>query len=148
MSPMKLSCEIISKSDQWFQRRRFFKNFFMSVYCKWSPFTRGVTDHNFANSFWKGSPKKHFSEIILKSDQRRRFLKNCLNEIPFDCHGNQTFFYGIKFNEQVSKVASQETFLPSLVRIGLAVWEEKMRKEIVDSRRTILKAPLEHVVLR
>ena len=27
-------CEIISKADQRFQRRRFFKNFFMSVYCK------------------------------------------------------------------------------------------------------------------
>ena len=39
------------------------------------------TDQNFANSFWKGSPKEHFCEIISKSDQRfqrRRFLKNCL----------------------------------------------------------------------
>ena len=39
------------------------------------------TDKNFANNFWKGSPKEHSCEIILKSDQRflrRRFLKNCL----------------------------------------------------------------------
>ena len=27
----KHSCEIVSKSDQWFWRRRFFKNFFMSI---------------------------------------------------------------------------------------------------------------------
>ena len=30
-SPKEHSCEIISKSDQGFQRRRFFKNFFMSI---------------------------------------------------------------------------------------------------------------------
>ena len=39
------------------------------------------TDQNFANNFWKGSPKEHSCEIILKSDQRflrRRFLKNYL----------------------------------------------------------------------
>ena len=38
-------------------------------------------DQNFANSFWKGSPKEHSCEIILKSDQRflrRRFFKNYL----------------------------------------------------------------------
>ena len=35
------------------------------------------TDQNFANNFWKGSPKEHSCEIILKSDQwfrRRRFF--------------------------------------------------------------------------
>ena len=39
------------------------------------------TDQNFMNTFWKGSPKEHFCEIVLKSDQpfpRRRFLQNCL----------------------------------------------------------------------
>ena len=37
-------------------------------------------DQNFANIFWKGSPKEHFCEISSRSDQRfqRRFLKNCL----------------------------------------------------------------------
>ena len=37
-------------------------------------------DQNFANSFWKGSPKEHSCEIILKSDQLflRRFFKNYL----------------------------------------------------------------------
>ena len=37
------------------------------------------TDQNFANNFWKGSPKEHSCEIISKSDQhfqRRRFFKN------------------------------------------------------------------------
>ena len=63
-------------------------------------------------------------------------------------------FDGIKFCEQLLKRTSQGTFLPSLVQIGEAVWEEKMFKEIVDDARrttrhiTTLKAPLEHVVLR
>ena len=37
------------------------------------------TDQNFANNFWKGSPKEHSCEIVSKSDQRfrkRRFLMN------------------------------------------------------------------------
>ena len=44
---------------------------------------------NQTNEFWKGSPKEHSCEIILKSDQRfqrRRFLKNCLknsNSLPW-----------------------------------------------------------------
>ena len=41
------------------------------------------TDQNFANSFWKGSPKEHFCEINTESDQRfqrRKFLKNCLKD--------------------------------------------------------------------
>ena len=40
-----------------------------------------LTDQNFANNFWKGSPKEQSCEIISKSDQwfqRRRFLKNSL----------------------------------------------------------------------
>ena len=58
-------------------------------------------------------------------------------------------FDGIKLCEQILKRTSQGTFLPSLVQIGLAVWEEKMFKEIVhDGHITTLKAPLEHVVLR
>ena len=58
-------------------------------------------------------------------------------------------FNGIKFCEQFLKRTSQGTFLPSLVQIDPAVWEEEMFKEIVDDRHiTTLKAPLEHVVLR
>ena len=58
-------------------------------------------------------------------------------------------FDGIKFCEQFLKRTSQGTFLPSLVQIGPAVWEEKMFKEIVDDAHlTTLKTPLEYVVLR
>ena len=139
-SPKEHSCEIISKSDQRFLRRRFFKNFFMSVYVQKAPIhqshvygrikilrthfkkghTRNIpvklfqnltcgfgeeffltissscpnsarsphspepclwTDQNFANKFWKGSPKEHSCEIIIKSDQRflRRFFKNFMS---------------------------------------------------------------------
>ena len=42
---------------------------------------------------------------------------------------------GIKFCEQILKRTSQGTFLPSLVQIGPAVWEEKMFKGIVDDAR-------------
>ena len=59
-SPKEHSCEIISKSDQQFRRRRFFKNFFMSLYSARSPNSPEPcfwADQNFANSFWKGSPK-------------------------------------------------------------------------------------------
>ena len=38
-----------------------------------------LTDQNFANDFWKGSPKEYFYEIISKSGkcfQRRKILKN------------------------------------------------------------------------
>ena len=44
-------------------------------------------------------------------------------------------FDGIKFCEQFLKRTSLGTFLPSLVQIGPAVWEEKMFKEIVDDTR-------------
>ena len=65
-------------------------------------------------------------------------------------------FDGIKFCEQFLKRTSKRRFLPSLVQIGPAVWEENMLKEIVDDAQrmtddghiTTLKAPLEHVVLR
>ena len=36
------SCEIILKSDKQFRRRRFFKNFFMSLKCEKPPFTRAM----------------------------------------------------------------------------------------------------------
>ena len=61
-----------------------------------------------------------------------------------------------KFCEQILKRTSQGTFLPNLVQIGPAVWEEKMFKKIDDNTQqmtedrhiTILKAPLAHVELR
>ena len=92
------------------------------------------TDQNFANSFWKGSPKEHFCEIISKSDrwfQRLRFLMNCLKKSMATRVNDR-----IKFCEHFLKRTSQGTFLPSLVRIGPVVWEKKMCKEIVDAPRT------------
>ena len=81
-SPKEHSCEIISKSDLQFRKRRFFKNFFMSLYSARSPNSSKPcfwADQNFANKFWKGLPKEHSCKIISKSDQRfwrRRFFKN------------------------------------------------------------------------
>ena len=47
-------------------------------------------------------------------------------------------FDGIKFCEQLFKMTSQGTFLPSFVQTDPVVWKEKMLKEIVthDGRRT------------
>ena len=61
-SPKEHSCEIISKSHQQFRKRRFFKNFFMSLYSARSPHSSEPyfwADQNFANKFWKGPPKEH-----------------------------------------------------------------------------------------
>ena len=82
-SPKEHSCEIISKSDQQFWRTRFLRisSCPYSARSPQSPEPCLWMDQNFANNFWKGSPKEHSCEIISKSDQRfqrRRFLKNCL----------------------------------------------------------------------
>ena len=45
-------------------------------------------------------------------------------------------FDGIKFCEQFLKRSSQGTFLPSLVQIGPAVWEEMFKEIVDDARRT------------
>ena len=45
-----------------------------------------------------------------------------------------TLFDGIKFCEQILKRTSQKTFLPSLIQIGSAVWEQMMFQDIVDNR--------------
>ena len=57
-------------------------------------------------------------------------------------------FDGIKFCEQFLKRTYQGTFLPSLVQIGPAVWEEMFKEIVHDGHITILKAPLNHVVLK
>ena len=41
-SPQEHSCELISKSDQRFQRKSIFSNFFMTVQVKKPPFTRAI----------------------------------------------------------------------------------------------------------
>ena len=75
-------------------------------------------------------------EIISKSDQRfkkRRFFKELLKKFYFVTM-TTSVYDGIKFCQQFLKWTSQGRFLPSLVQIGPAVWEE-MFKEIV-ARRT------------
>ena len=105
-SPKEHFCEIISKSDRRFQRRRFFKNIFMSVLCKKPPFTRAT--------FMDGSK---FREQILKSVTQGTFLCNyfkigpvVLEEIFTELLKKFHFvamatrdFDGIKFCEQFLK---------------------------------------------
>ena len=131
-SPKEHSFEIISKSDLQFQRRRFFKNFFMSVQCKKPPFTaamfidgskfhgqvlKRVTQETFLWNYFKIGPavpeEKIFEELHKK--------------FSFVAMATRVFLF-----KQVLNRTSQGTFLPNLVQIGQAVWEEKMLKEIVD----------------
>ena len=49
----------------------------------------------------------------------------------------QPVFDGIKFCEQFKKRTSQGTFLPSLVRFGLAVWEMLFKEIVEDARWTM-----------
>ena len=62
-----------------------------------------------------------------------------------------TVFDGIIFCKQFLKRTCQGTFLPSLVQIDPAVWEE-MLKKIVDAPQSMMgdgqRTTLEHVVLR
>ena len=93
-------------------------------------------DQNFANNFWKGSPKEHSCEIISKSGpavSEEKIFKELLKKFNFVAMATR-IFDGIKFCEQLLKRTSQGTFLQSLVQIGPAVWE-KMFKEIVDDAR-------------
>ena len=89
------------------------------------------TDHNFANNIWKGSPKEHSCEIILKSDQRfqRRFFMNfffmsilCKNP-PFT---RAMFMDRSKFHEQFLIRVTQGTFLWNYFKIGPADSEKKI----------------------
>ena len=46
------------------------------------------------------------------------------------------------------KKFSHGTFMPSMVQIGPAVWEEMFKEIVDDGHSTTLNASLEHVVLR
>ena len=61
-SPKEHSCEIISKSDQRFQRRRFLKNCFKnSISLPWQP--EFLMESNSANNFYRGPPKENSCQI-------------------------------------------------------------------------------------
>ena len=75
--PVKLFQNLASS----FGEEDYFKNFFLSIYCKKPPFTRAMfmDGSKFRKHFLKRVTKDHSSEIISKSDQqfrRRRFFKN------------------------------------------------------------------------
>ena len=96
-SPKKLFYEVISKSDQWFQRKKTILRICLFQYSESSPHSVEpylMMDQNFANSFWKKKKKKkkrkkkslkvHFCEIISKSDQW--FLRRILKEFLMKFH--------------------------------------------------------------
>ena len=154
-SPKEHSCEIISKPDQQFRRRRFFKNFFMSVQCTQPPFTRAMFlgESKFHEQFSKRVTQGTFLWNYFKIGTvvpEKKIFKELLKKFHFIAMATRVFD-GIKFCEQFLKRTSQGTFLPSLVQIGPAVLEEKIfcwRCTTDDGHITTLKAPLKHVVLR
>ena len=110
-------------------------------------------DQNFANTFWKGSSKEHSCEIISRSDQqfqRRRSLKNCLNnsisllwQPEFLMESNSVN----KFWKGPPKVHSCQVWSKLAQQFGR---RRCVKKLLTTHNRhiTTLKAPLEHVVLR
>ena len=68
-SPKEHSCEIISKSDQRFQRRRFLKNCLKnSILLPWQP--EFLMESNSVNHFWRRPPTEHSCQIWSKLVQR------------------------------------------------------------------------------
>ena len=109
-------------------------------------------DQNFANNFWKGSPKEHSCEIISKSDKRfqKTFLKNCLKnsislpwqpEFLMESNSVNNFWRGPP-KEHACQVWSKLA-----ERFGRRRCLKKLLMKH-DRHITTLKAPLEHVVLR
>ena len=110
------------------------------------------TDQNFANNFWKGSHKEQSCEIIPNSDQRfwtKKFLHvGIVQKVPpppppppYGSH----VFRRIKISRTVfEKFASN---WPSELG-GVDVYRNCWRPTTDDGHWVILKAPLEHVVLR
>ena len=64
-------CEIISKSDKWFQRRRFLKNSLKnSIWLPWQP--EFLMESNSANNLKRGPPKKYSCQVWFKLALRFR----------------------------------------------------------------------------
>ena len=130
-SPKEQSCEIISKYDQQFQRRWFFKNFFMSVECKKLPFTRAMLmdRSKFCEQILKRVTQLTFLCDYFKIGPAEEIYTELLKKFNFVTMATRVFD-GIKFCEQFLwiylKRISQRKFLPSLVQIGPAVWEKML----------------------
>ena len=152
-SQKEQSCEIIPNSDHLFQKRRFLKNFLKSTECKKLPpiaamfFNRSNFCEQFLKRVTQGTILWNYFKIGPAVSEEKIF-KEFLKKFHLVAMATRVFD-GIKFCTQFLKRTTQGTFLPCLVQIGPAIWEELMFKEIVDDRHwVILKAPLEHIVLR
>ena len=84
-------------------------------------FLKRVTQGTFPWNYFK----------IRPAVPEEKIFKELLPKFHFVTMANRVFD-GIKFCEQVLKRTFEGTFLPSLVKIGPAVWKE-MFKEIVDN---------------
>ena len=99
-------------------------------------------DQNFTYNFLKRVTQGTFLGNYFKIGPTvsEKIFKELLKKFNFVAMATRVFD-GIKFCEQLLKRTSQGTFLPSLVQIGPAVWEEKMFKEIVDNARRTNTSP-------
>ena len=86
-SPKEHSCEIISKSDQRFQRRRFLKNCLKnSISLPWQP--EFLMESNSVNNFWRGPPKEQSCQVWSKFAQQ--FGRRCLKKLLMTHDGHIT----------------------------------------------------------
>ena len=132
-SPKEHSCKIISKSDQQF-RRRFFKNFFMSLYSARSPHSSKPcfgADQNFATIFEKGHPRnipaKLFQNLTCGFEEEDFFKEFLHVHIVQEAPIHQSHVYGrIKILRTFLKRVTQGTFLWNYFKIRPAVSEKKI----------------------
>ena len=138
-APKEHSCEIISKSDHWFQKRLRISSCLYSAKSHHSPDPCLQTHQNFANIFWKGSSKEQSCEIISNSDQRslrRKIWKNfskstvCKKSPPPTA---AIFFNESKFHKQFLKRVNQGKILWNYFKIWPAVSERKNFEEFLLS---------------
>ena len=109
-SPKEHFYEIISKSDQWFQRRKNLKHFseVHTVQKKpppWRPCFS--TNQNFANNFWKRS---HKEQSWTNSDQEQDFLRisSCPYSAKFPYSPEPCSFTDQTFTNNFSKGSPKE----------------------------------------
>ena len=102
--------------------------------------------------FWKRSPKEQSSEIITKLDQRfqRRFLENSLKNsilLPWQPEFSMESNSANNFQRGPPEENSCQVWF-KLAQWFRRSWCLKKWLTLHDRHRVILKAPLEHVVLR
>ena len=122
----------ISKSDQLFQRKRFFFRISSCPYSVRSPHSPEPclwTDQNFTEQFLKRVTQGTFQWNYFKikpAVTAEKIFKEFYRKFNYVAMATRVFD-GIKFCEQfLKRTPPPRTFLPSLVQIGPAVGEEKM----------------------